>query len=145
MKNLTVIGLFPSQDDAPQVSASLEQSGIKNENYIIYKNAKERSEKQGFWKKLLGVEAVKNETPQSLITSVSVQNEQELDNIKKSFAKNKVVKMYEFQDMTLEEAKNLDHVRKIVALRAKSQIYSLPKTSIARKDSNEGINSELIV
>ena len=54
----TLVGLFESQEKANQVSASLEQSGIKNEDYIIYKTNKNSSpeQKQNFWKKLLGVQ-----------------------------------------------------------------------------------------
>lgn len=144
--NYTVVGLFPNQEFAKEISEGIEQSGIKNEDYIIYKTNKNSSkeDKRNFWKKLLGIEktAAKTEV-ETLITSVAIRNEEELNNIKKSFKKNDVVKIYEFQDMTLEEAKNLDYVKKIVELRAKSQIYAMPQMSISRGVISEGINTEV--
>ena len=142
--NYTVVGLFPNKEFSQEISAAIEQSGIKNEDYIIYKtnNDSSKEEKTNFWKKLLGVKNPIAKTEiESLITSVSVKNEEELINIKKSFKKNNVVKIYEFQDMTLEEAKNLDYVKKVVALRAKSQIYAMPQISVSSNIMSEGMNN----
>ncbi|KIA88819.1 hypothetical protein [Kaistella jeonii] len=144
--NYTVVGLFPNQKFAKEISEGIEESGIKNEDYIIYKTNKNSSkeEKRNFWKKLLGLKNTQASAEvESLITSVAVRNEEELNNIKKSFEKNDVVKIYEFQDMTIEEAKNLDYVKKIVELRAKSQIYSMPQMTISRGAISEGINTEV--
>lgn len=143
--NYTVVGLFPNQEMSNQISSNLEESGIKNEDYIIYKTNKDSSkeEKRNFWKKLLGTSKPhESVTAERLITSVAAKNEQELELIKKSFAKNDVVKIYEFQDMTLEEAKNLDYVKKVVALRAKSLIYAMPQIKLSRNNSHEGISTE---
>lgn len=136
----TVVGLFPNQNLAREVSENLEKSGFLNEDYIIYKSDKTIGRKS-FWKKILGLNENKEQSPESLITSVSARNEEELAAIKKSFEKNEVVKIYEFQDMTLEEAKNLDYIRKIVSLRAKSQIYAMPKISLSQGSLNEGISA----
>lgn len=136
----TVVGLFPNQNLAREVSENLEQSGFLNEDYIIYKSDK-TIERKSFWKKILGLNENKEQSPESLITSVSARNEEELAAIRKSFEKNEVVKIYEFQDMTLEEAKNLDYIRKIVSLRAKSQIYAMPKISLSQGGLNEGISA----
>jgi ribosome-binding ATPase YchF (GTP1/OBG family) len=142
--NYTVVGLFPNKEFTKEISEGIEQSGIKNEDYIIYKTNKNSSkeENRNFWKKLLGDKTPKTEV-ETLITSVSVRNEEELNNIKKSFEKNDVVKIYEFKDMTLEEAKNLDYVKKVVALRAKSHIYAMPQISVSRGGMSEGINTEV--
>ena len=142
----TVVGLFESQENAKQVSAGLEKTGIKNEDYIIYKTNKNSSteQKQNFWVKLLGLQAPQmvNEDDK-LITSVSVTSNEELNSVKKSFEQNDVVKIYEFQDMTLEEAKDLDYIKKIVALRAKSHIYAMPDISLSTSNMPEGINAEV--
>ncbi|MGZ5210032.1 MAG: hypothetical protein ACXWBY_06215 [Kaistella sp.] len=144
--NCTVVGLFESQENAKQVSAGLEKTGIKNEDYIIYKTNKNSSteQKQNFWVKLLGLQAPQmvNEDDK-LITSVSVTSNEELNSVKKSFEQNDVVKIYEFQDMTLEEAKDLDYIKKIVALRAKSHIYAMPDISLSTSNMPEGINAEV--
>lgn len=136
----TVVGLFPNQNLAREVSENLEKSGFLNEDYIIYKSDKTIGRKS-FWKKILGLNENKEQSSESLITSVSARNEEELATIRKSFEKNEVVKIYEFQDMTLEEAKNLDYIRKIVSLRAKSQIYAMPKISLSQGSLNEGISA----
>ena len=146
MMNYTVVGLFESQENAKQVSAGLEENGIKNEDYIIYRTHKGSSteQKQSFWKKVLGLEAPQpNNEGDKLITSVAVHSEDELNTVKKSFEQNDVVKIYEFQDMTIEEAKDLDYIKKIVALRAKSHIYSMPAISLSYGNMNEGINTEV--
>lgn len=142
----TIVGLFKSQDLAKEIATDLEQSGIRNEDYIVYTTNKKEAvvEKRNFWKKILGLQVAENTSKiESLITSVAAQNEDEKMNIKKSFEKNNAVKIYEFQDMTLEEAKNLDYVKKVVALRAKSQIYAMPKISVSRNGLHEGITTEV--
>ena len=144
--NYTVVGLFPNKEFANEISEDLEKSGIKNEDYIIYKTNKDSSkeQKRNFWKKLLGLNTPQVQTgAERLITSVACKNAEELANIKQSFEKNQVVKIYEFQDMTLEEAKNLDYVKKVVELRAKSQIYAMPQITLSRGAKNEGINAEV--
>ena len=87
MMNYTVVGLFPSQENAKEVSASLEQSGIENEDYIIYRTDKENAQevKKSFWERLFG-----NANPEiinievdKLITSVAIHSEEELQKVKK--------------------------------------------------------------
>ncbi|MBU4537640.1 MAG: hypothetical protein L6264_06150 [Weeksellaceae bacterium] len=143
--NYTIVGLFPSQENAQEVSEGLEQSGIRNEDYIIYKTNRNSSaeQKQNFWKKLLGLQPENTPQDDKLITSVSVRNEEELTSVKKSFQQNDVVKMYEFQDMTIEEAKDLDYIKKIVALRAKSHIYAMPEISVSKGNIQQGMNAEI--
>ncbi|WP_447952133.1 hypothetical protein [Chryseobacterium koreense] len=145
--NYTVVGLFPNQENAKKVSASLELAGFKNEDYIIYRTDRENTpeEKKNFWERLFGTaqnEAEKIEA-EKLITSVQVQNEDELEDARKTFAQNNAVNIYEFKDMTIDEAKNLNYIKKIVELRAKAQIYSIPEISLSSGSINEGINAEV--
>ena len=56
--------------------------------------------------------------------------------MKKSFEANKAVKIYEFKDMTIDEAKDLNYIKKIVALRAKSHIYALPEITLSPAQMN---------
>ena len=84
----TIVGLFPNQKYAKEISEGIEKTGIKNEDYIIYKTQKNKTDKSNFWKKLLGIEKAPAKTEvESLITSVAIRNEEELNNIKKSFKK----------------------------------------------------------
>lgn len=143
---LTVVGLFESQENAEEVSKGLENTGISNQDYIIYKTNKSSSaeQKQNFWKKLLGLQAPQMvQEDDKLITSVEVSSNEELQNVRKSFEQNDVVKIYEFQDITLEEAKDLDYIKRIVALRAKSHIYAMPDISLSSSNIPVGMNAEV--
>ena len=131
--NYTIVGLFPSQENIKEVSAGIEKSGIKNQDYIIYRTDKENAPelKKNFWDRLFRTSKAEVKiAPDHLITSVSVTTEEELKNVTQSFQDNKVVKIYEFKDMTLNEAKDLNYIKKIVALRAKSHIYGMPEITL---------------
>ena len=137
--NYTIVGLFPSQENIKEVSAGLEKSGIKNQDYIIYRTDKDNAAdvKNNFWTRLFGsTKTQANTTTDHLITSVSVKNEEELKNVTKSFNDNKVVKIYEFKDMTIDEAKDLNYIKKIVALRAKAHIYGMPEITLSSAQMN---------
>lgn len=137
--NYTIVGLFPSQKNIKEVSAGIEKSGIKNQDYIIYRTDKENAPdlKRNFWKRLFGTSKTElDNTTDHLITSVSVKNEEEFNNVTKSFNDNKVVKIYEFKDMTIDEAKDLNYIKKIVALRAKSHIYAMPEITVSPTQMN---------
>lgn len=141
----TIVGLFESQNQAKGLSAELEYTGIKNEDYIIYKTNRNSSaaQKQVFWKKLLGIQKPQQSTDDKLITSVAVYSDTELQEVKNTFAQNQAVKIYEFKDMSIEEAKDLDYIKKIVSLRAKSHIYAMPAVSVSRGNISEGINTQV--
>ncbi len=131
--NYTIVGLFPSQENIKEVSAGIEKSGIKNQDYIIYRTDKENAPelKKNFWDRLFRTSKAEVKiAPDHLITSVSVTTAEELKNVTQSFEDNKVVKIYEFKDMTLNEAKDLNYIKKIVALRAKSHIYGMPEITL---------------
>ncbi len=144
--NLTVVGLFESQEKAKNLSESLERTGIRNEDYIIYKTnpASTHNQKQAFWRKVLGIGEQQPAVRQDkLITSVEVRSDQELSSVKKSFAQNGAVNIYEFKDMTIGEAKDLNYIKKIVELRAKSHIYALPAISLPSTQMSQGMNAEI--
>ena len=137
----TVVGLFESQDQAKGLSAELEFTGIKNEDYIIYKTNRNSSpaQKQAFWKKVLGINKPAQSTEDDkLITSVAVYSDAELQEVKDTFAQNAAVKIYEFKDMSIDQAKDLDYIKKIVSLRAKSHIYAMPAVSVSSGNISEG-------
>lgn len=138
--NYTIVGLFPSQENIKEVSAGIEKSGIRNQDYIIYRTDKENAPelKKNFWDRLFRTQrAAVKIAPDHLITSVSVTTEEEMKNVTQSFNDNKVVKIYEFKDMTIDEAKDLNYIKKIVQLRAKSHIYGMPEFSVSGTLMNE--------
>lgn len=137
--NYTIVGLFPSQENIKEVTAGIEKSGIKNQDFIIYRTDQDNAPevKKNFWHRLFRTsKAAVNIAPDHLITSVSVKNEEEFNNVTKSFEENKAVKIYTFQDMTIDEAKNLNYIKKIVALRAKSHIYGMPEITLSPSQLN---------
>lgn len=138
--NYTIVGLFPSQENIKEVSAGIEKSGIKNQDYIIYRTDRENAPglKKNFWDRIFKTQnAAVRISPDHLITSVSVTNEEEFKNVTKSFQDNKAVKIYEFKDMTIDEAKDLNYIKKIVQVRAKSHIYGMPEFSVSGTLMNE--------
>ena len=138
--NYTIVGLFPSQENIKEVTAGIKKSGIKNQDFIIYRTDRANAPeiKKNFWERLFGnPKAAVNMIPDHLITSVSVKTEEEFNNVTNSFKENKAVKIYEFEDMTIDEAKDLNYVKKIVEVRAKSHIYSIPEMSVSGTMMNE--------
>lgn len=141
----TIVGLFASQEQAKKVSESLENKGFKNSDYIIYLTENKPVEKS-FWTKLftnnIDEEAI---SVDSLITSVAIKNDLELELANKAFAENKVVNVYELPEIEFSQAKDLDYIKKVVALKAKTQIYAMPEIKTSSSDMNSGINAEVNV
>lgn len=132
----TIVGLFPNEESITRVSYGLEKSGFKQDDFIVYKrNLLER--KKNVWNTLFGSESNDLPNTDTLITSVAVRTEEELKDITQSFNENNVVKIYEFKDITIDEAKDLNYIKKIVSVRAKSQVYGIPQMSVSASLMNE--------
>lgn len=86
---------------------------------------------------MFGSESYDRPNTDTLITSVAVRTEEELKDITQSFNENNVVKIYEFKDMTIDEGKDLNYIKKIVSVRAKSQVYGIPQMSVSASLMNE--------
>lgn len=136
----TIVGLFPSREKSNDISLNLENSGFKNEDYIFYRDFKIK-ENIGFWKNIFHakpeIEAV---NASKLIMSIQINNEEEKETALNIFRLSEVEKVYEFQNMSIEEAKSLDFIKKIVEIRAKSAVYTMPSVSSAKLVKlNQGI------
>lgn len=103
----TIVGLFPSQEFAKPISEGLENNGFRNEDYIIYHEEKKQATKS-FWSKFF-TESIDEEATSvdSLIVSVAIKNEQDLENAKKVFNENKVVNKYILEDVNFEKSNRL--------------------------------------
>lgn len=142
----TIVGLFSSQNQSKAVSQSLESKGFKNSDYIVYVTENKTTEKKSLWSKLFTEDTHEEAAVvDSLIVSVKIDNNQELELAKKAFTENKVVNVYELDDVSFEEAKNLDYVKKVVALKAKMLIYAMPEIKTSSSDMSTGINAEVNV
>lgn len=139
----TIVGLFASQDQAKTVSESLEKKGFKNSDYIVYLNQSKPVEKS-FWSKLFTDDIDQEATSvDSLITSVAINNDTELQLAKDVFRENKVVNTYELPEVDFAEAMDLDYIKKVVALKAKALIYAMPEIKTSSSDMSTGINAEV--
>lgn len=138
--NYTIVGLFPSHENIENVSAGLQESGITKQSVLLYNSSKKQPHavRANLLERLF-METTPQFFPDNdeLITSVEVRNAEEFNAVKKSFKQNKAVKIYEFKDMTLDEARDLSHIRKIVQVRAKSHIYKMPEFSLPANALNE--------
>lgn len=128
-----IIGLFSTQRNAKKLSADLEKFGFANEDYIIYVN-KENQHKESFWERLFGGRTPKFIPAEmdKLITSVAIKNEKQLEMVKQIFASYNAVHIYELNDLDIEEAKSLDYLKKIVSIRAKAEVYTMPTLTSAK-------------
>lgn len=141
----TIVGLFHSQEQAKAVSESLENKGFKNTDYIIYLTENKPVEKS-FWTKLFTNNIDEEATAvDSLITSVAIKNDLELELAEKAFAENKVINIYELPEVDFSQATDLEYIKKVVALKAKTQIYAMPEIKTSTSDISSGINAEVSV
>ena len=139
----TIVGLFPSQEFAKPISEGLENNGFRNEDYIIYHEEKKQATKS-FWSKFFTDNIDEEATSvDSLIVSVAIKNEQDLENTKKVFNENKVVNKYILEDVNFEKATDLDYIKKVVGLKAKALIYAMPQVKTSNSDIHTGISSEV--
>ena len=136
-----IIGLFPTQKDAKNLAADLENFGFQNEDYIVYLN-KIEEEKETFWDKLFGGRTPQFNTKEldKLIASVSIKNEEQLRIAKDIFADHSVVHTYEFDDVTIVDAQSLDYLKTKVALRAKSEVYA---SELANRNTAQKLHADL--
>lgn len=136
-----IIGLFPTQKDAKNLAADLENFGFQNEDYIVYLN-KVEEEKITFWDTLFGGRTPQFNTQETdkLIASVAIKNEEQLRFAKEIFGNHSVVHTYEFDDVTIVDAQSLDYLKTKVALRAKSQVYA---SALSNKNTAQKMHADL--
>lgn len=140
----TIVGLFSSQNQSKDVSISLENRGFRDSDYIVYINENKAEEKKSFWSKIFSRSKDEEVTMvDSLIISVAIHNNAELDAAKEAFSENKAVNMYILDDVTFEEAKDLEYIKKVVGIKAKMLIYAMPEVKTSTSEIHTGINAEV--
>lgn len=136
-----IIGLFPTQKDAKNLAADLENFGFAHEDYIIYVN-KETEHKKNLWDRLFGGRTPKfiPEEKNTLIASVEIKNEKQLEVAKEIFGNHSAIHIYELNDVNISDAESLDYLKKIVSTRAKAEVYTMPSVASAKFVTlNQGI------
>lgn len=136
-----ITGLFKSQNQARKISEDLEQAGFASDDFIIYLQDKHISKevKTSIWQSFFRDQSKLEDD--SLVVSVRVRTpecEQKTNDI---FAANQVIRSHFFENIRFRDAMSLQFLKRIVSLRAKSQIASAPE--VRHHGQMSGMNSEV--
>ena len=137
-----ITGLFKSQSQSRKISQDLEKAGFGHDDYIIYLSESNISKevKTSLWQSFF-----KDNTQledDSLVVTVRVNEHESRDKISKIFEDNGAIHTNYFENIKFREAMSLKFLKRIVSLRAKSQIFS--SREVRHHGQNPGMNSEVI-
>lgn len=136
-----ITGLFESQQQSRKIANDLENAGFKDSDYILYLHDDHinKEVKTSIWQYFF-----KDKTKledDSLVISVKVKNPDQLEQVKTIFSNHQSIHQNFFENIKFREARSLEYLKKIVAIRAKAEIYTPPK--ISHHEQSDGINSEV--
>lgn len=137
-----ITGLFESQSQSRKISEDLEHAGFKDSNYIMYLHDHKvpKEVKTSIWNYFFGDHTVVEE--EHLVISVKVKTPEQIESVNKIWSENGVIQQNYYENVKFGAAKSLDCLKRLVALRAKAQIYQAPEIKI--HENPEGINSEVV-
>ncbi|MGH1516365.1 hypothetical protein [Chryseobacterium sp. JK1] len=118
MSNI-LAGLFEHHSDYKKLESDLENSGFANSDYVIYINDSGNSQ---------------------YLASVTVKDNDQVENAKNIFHQNAALKAYLFEGMNVKET-NYDTIKKYIDARNRAEIHNSPDVKI--KTSSDGMNSEV--
>ena len=138
-----ITGLFQNQSQSGKIAADLLEAGISEEQFIIYRHEYPVSKeiKTSIWQSFF-----KDKTKlgdESLVVSVKANELGDQEKVKKIFSVNDVIHQNCIHNIKFKHAESLQYLRRIVALRAKSEIYNSPQ--IRHRNSSPGMNSEVFI
>lgn len=136
-----ITGLFKSQSQSPQISAGLERAGFKDSEFIMYLHERRipKEVKTSIWNYFFRDNTQVEE--ENLVVSVKVKTPEQVENVYKVWSENDVIQQNYYENVKFEAAKSLEYLKRIVALRARAQVYQTPE--IRFKGKTSGINSEV--
>lgn len=136
-----ITGLFRSQDQAEQIKEDLIQNGFPESEFIIYLHEQPitKEVKTSIWQSFFNDSVTLED--ESLVVSVKIQNAEAKSLVDSIFENNHVVHQNYIENIKFKDAQSLKFLKKIVALRAKSAIYSTPKVNY--RGQSDGMNSEV--
>lgn len=136
-----ITGLFHSQSQARKISDDLEQAGFASEDYIIYLHDKPvaKEVKTSIWQSFFR-DHTKLEDD-SLVVSVRVRTPECELKTNEIFVANHVIRSHFFENIRFRDAMSLQFLKRIVSLRAKSQIASVPE--VRHHGQSGGMNAEV--
>lgn len=137
-----ITGLFNHQSQSKAISQDLEQAGFQDSDYIIYLHDERISKevKTSIWQYFF--KDKRKLEDESLVVSVRIKSPEQLEKVKELFAKNEVIHSNYFDHIKFRDARSLDYLKRIVSLRAKSEIYNSP--NVNHRTPSTGINSEVL-
>lgn len=138
--NYTFVGLFLSQDQSEQISDSLSMRGFSNSDYIIYRT---QTKKMPLWERIFSTQHHSKTASDSLLVSVAIRSGKDLELAHEAFRENHALHTYALQDVDFMDAKNLDYLKKVMELKAKIHIYSLPEVKVSNFEVHSGMNTEI--
>lgn len=122
-----ITGLFQSQSQSKKISQDLKQAGFHENDFIMYLHEEPISKEiktsiwQSFFKDHRKLE------DESFVVSVKLKAEESPEKVNHIFLENQVIHQNLIQNIKFKEAESLQFLKRIVALRAKSLIFSPPK------------------
>ncbi|MBU4537834.1 MAG: hypothetical protein L6264_09400 [Weeksellaceae bacterium] len=135
-----ITGLFNSQSQSKKISEDLEHAGFPDSDYIVYLHTEPiHEEKTSIWRSFFKNEPTLEDD--SLAVSVKVNEQQSIEKVNHVFAENAVIHQNLIENIEFKDAESLDYIKKIVALRARSEIYSSPE--VKHHDPHSGMTSEV--
>lgn len=136
-----ITGLFSSQNQSKKISEDLEKAGFQDAEYIMYLHEQPISKeiKTSIWQSFFRDDTKLED--ESLVVSVKVREPEAREKVKQIFAENNAVTQNYIQNIKFKDAESLQYLKRIVSLRAKSQIYTSPE--IRHRGQNPGMNSEV--
>ena len=135
-----ITGLFRSQSLAPIIALDLENAGVKNSSYIMYLHDHPITKqiKSSLWNYFFKDHLILQDD--SLVVSVKAKKPEKVEKVKCVFCGHECLAQHYFENIKFKDARSLDYINKLAAIRAKAQIYSAPATH--HHIYHEGISSD---
>ncbi|KIA83616.1 hypothetical protein OA84_08975 [Kaistella solincola] len=134
-----ITGLFRSQSLAPIIALDLENAGVKKSSYILYLHPIAKEIKTSLWNYFFKDNLILQDD--SLVVSVKAKTPERKESVQCIFCGHECLVQNYFENIKFKDARSLEYLHRLAAIRAKAQIYSLPPTH--HHISHEGMSSEI--
>ena len=136
-----ITGLFQSQSQSRKIAEDLENIGLAHQDYIIYLHDHHvpREVKTSIWQSFFQDDTRLEDD--SLVVTARVREPEKRQQIMQLFENNNAVHLNYFENIKFQDAMSLQFLRKMVSLRAKSQIYT--SREVRHHEGSSGMTSEI--
>ena len=123
----TVVGVFPSNENAKKTSQNLQDSGFQDQDFFIYVNGeKKKAQVKSFWSRIFDRDVTETLIDPSLTASVFAEDAEQLLKAREVLTENGAIKLYEFNELTKSEASSLDFLKRMIRIKTKNSMYNTP-------------------